>query len=236
LNIKIEEKPLHPKETEKPKEKKDVFEELKQTAAEYKTVTQKNKETAAEEKIFGKGLSEEIIKEKNQAQKILPEKKEKKEEEEILQSFVLEKPKKEVTPVPKKEKSIEFQKIDYEEQEPEINEVSDPQKRIEELSKIIPLKDGLHQKEKEENLSVAQQLGNITGFFGRGIAKTIGVKTIDKKVFDGLTKKEIKEVKKLVSSLDAQTKRYTKEEIIEAMQNEKKSSKIIETVIKILYD
>jgi hypothetical protein len=212
--------------------------ELKKTASQYKKMDEMKK-TGVEEKIFKKGASEEVIKEKKQAEKIINTPKKEEKDEGIMESFVLKPLAKEKKTAPKKERNLEFQKIHVSEpKKPKILH-QEPENRMKELSSIIPLNPSGKQPKttkKEENLTVMQQLGNITGFFGKGLAKTIGIKTVDKKIFKGLTKKEIKEAKKLASALEVETKKYAKEEIIEALELEGQPQKIIYAVIKILYD
>ncbi len=247
MNLKIEEKPLHPEE---PEEKKKILEKLKETASGYKKISEKK--SPGDKKIFEKGKSEEAIKEKKNAEEILPEKNAEKEtrkpeknlseEEKLLKAFVLEKPEKKseyknsVEPE-KKETQSTFQKIEYEEPEPKKIPFN-KEKRMENLQGMIPVNPDSIKKEKKkenENLTIAQQLGSITKFFTKGLIHKVGGKEIDKKVLLELTKQEKKKVKKLVSSLEGPSKRYTKEEIIEAMQMEGHPKKIINAVIKIIY-
>ena len=128
--------------------------------------------------------------------------------------------------------------IEYE--EPPVKNISmNFEARMEKLQHLIPLNpDSVPEaKEKEEeNLTVAQQLGSVTKFFTKGVMSKVSGKQVDKKALEGLTKEEKKQVKKLVSGLEVAAKKYTKEEIIEAMQLEDRPKKVVNAVIKILYD
>ena len=243
LNLNIKEKPLHPEEKKEPEEKKQILEMLKQSASKYKKIDEIK--TPKKEGLFQKGKSEEMILEKKDAGKIMnktPEMKKKVLEEEMLKEFILEKPqRKEKKPEMKKnlaESRSEFQDIQIQEEEkPKPKIFKSSEQRLNELDELIPSTHKKVQEEKkpEENLTVAQQIGNVTGFFTRNIAEKMGVKQVDKKVLDGLSKEEIKKAKKLASSLEVAAKKYTKEEIIDALQLEGHSKKMVETVIKIIY-
>jgi hypothetical protein len=243
LNIKIEEKPLY---AEQPDEtKKHVLEELKKHASNYKKMNERIKPEKSL-MLKEKGLSTKIIKEKGSAGKILKAKKkrEPKTEDEILKGFILEKPRK-----PREPKITEdlldvkgkFQKIEVpEEKTPKESKQRfvDSFQRMKELESIIPVNPEAKpekKEEEEENLTVAQQIGNITGFFKRGLLKRMGAKAVDEKIFEGLSKEEIAKAKKLASSLEAAAKKYTKEEIIEALELEGYSKKMIDAIVGQLY-
>ena len=237
LNIDIQEKPLH---SEEPEEKKQILEKLKENASQYKGI-KKIEKPIQEEKLFEKGVSEKVIEEKISAGKILPERKAKltaTEEEELLKGFILDKPQKTIPEKPAKKTGLQFQEIEYE--EPPIKKISvNPKKRMDNLQDLIPVNPDLIPKtaieKEEENLTVGQQLGNVSKFFTKGLISKFGGKQIDKKILSELTKEEQKQVKKLASGLDVAVKKYTKEEITEAMQVEGKPKKIIDAVLKILY-
>ncbi|PJA16611.1 MAG: hypothetical protein COX63_03225, partial [Candidatus Diapherotrites archaeon CG_4_10_14_0_2_um_filter_31_5] len=225
---------------EEPEEKKQILEKLKENASQYKGI-KKIEKPIQEEKLFEKGVSEKVIEEKISAGKILPERKAKltaTEEEELLKGFILDKPQKTIPEKPAKKTGLQFQEIEYE--EPPIKKISvNPKKRMDNLQDLIPVNPDLIPKtaieKEEENLTVGQQLGNVSKFFTKGLISKFGGKQIDKKILSELTKEEQKQVKKLASGLDVAVKKYTKEEITEAMQVEGKPKKIIDAVLKILY-
>ncbi len=229
LNLKIEEKNLHPEE---PEEKTQIIEMLKKTASDYKKINKLP--SIPEKKIMKKGVSEKVLIEKKVPVKTKPF-----VEDELIQGLLLETPKKrkKVEEPKPKEKNIVFQEIEEQEEEKPKNFFPAEPQRMKELEGIIPSKNKKQKEEtKEENFTIAQQLGNITGFFTKGIVKKMGVKQVNKNAFEGLTKEEQKKIKKLASSLEVSVKKYTKEEIIEAMELEGHTEKIIKAVISLLYD
>ncbi len=251
LNLEIPDKPLYPEE---PKEKTQVMEALKEHATKYKELNKlQGKKEPIEKKLFEKGVSEEIIPEKKAAEEILkkePEELEQsgkktekrlKEDEEILEGFILEKPKKEEPKEDtekRKKRLSEFQQVEIPEEAPapKYSGIS-KEKRLNKLDQIIPNNPSKIKKTEEKaDMSLSGQLGSIGGFLKKGITSKFGVKEVDKSVLKGLSKKEIKKTKKLISDLEPEIKKYAKEEIIEALQTEGYPQKIIDAVILGLYN
>lgn len=168
------------------------------------------------------------------------------EEEEMLEGLVVESPR-------RKERAVKAKKLPAREAKKEIllkpelppkKEAVKPKKDISKLVGLIPKKEktplsASPQPESElqtqEAPSIGKQVGSITGFFSRGLVKGMGKIPVDKEDLKGLTKKEAKEVKKLVDSLDIAIKKFSKEEIYEAIILEKHSKKIADKAIAILY-
>ncbi|MFH1545418.1 MAG: hypothetical protein ABIE23_05035 [archaeon] len=169
------------------------------------------------------------------------------EEEEMLEGLVVESPR-------RKERAVKAKKIPAKEAKKERlvieskniakKEEKKPRKDISELVGLIPKKEKTplsvtskpeYEVQAQEVPSIGKQVGSITGFFSRGLVKGMGKTPISGEDLQGLTKEEVKEVRKLVDSLDIAIKKFSKEEIYEAMILEKHPKKISNRAIKILY-